>query len=99
MKHQLRNVRINCVRYTEKELTVRRIWWTNNGNVTIATNFKKVYDEREQWIKKLNPEFQFIQKENWPKLEIKIIRMGSLKEVIREDQEKSLKVKSRTGPV
>lgn len=88
-----------CSMYKDEKLPVRRIWRTGNGNVTIVTDSKKVFEERDQWIKKLNPEFQFIQEENWPKLVVKGIKTGTPGEVVRKDLEKSLGVKFKTDPV
>ena len=88
-----------CSMYKDEKFPVRRIWRTGNGNVTIVTDSKKVFEEREEWIKKLNPEFQLIQEENWPKLVVKGIKTGTPEEIVRKDLEKSLGVKFKTDPI
>ncbi|KAF5092091.1 hypothetical protein D0Z03_003058, partial [Geotrichum reessii] len=60
---------------------------------------KKVYDERDKWIKNLNPVFQIIQEEDWPKLVVKGIRTGTPENVVKEDLEESLCMKFRANPI
>lgn len=52
-----------CALY-QQEMMLRFTWRTDNEKVIIIINTKKVHEERKKWIKKLNPEFQSIQKEN-----------------------------------
>lgn len=65
----------------KEDLMVRRIWRADNWNVTATTNFREIYDEWEQWVKKLDLELQLIPKENWVKLVAKSTRMRTIEEV------------------
>ncbi len=65
----------------KEDLMVRRIWRADNRNVTATTNFREIYDEWEQWVKKLDLELQLIPKENWVKLVAKSTRMRTIEEV------------------
>lgn len=89
-----------CSEYKdEKTPAVLNIWRTKTRNITIITESEKVYEERHQWVVKLNPEFQIIQEEDWPKLVVKGIMTDTDPKLVKEGLEKSFGVKFRVDPV